>query len=110
MTGRVFSVMAGFFLTPSTRSVLLGLVLRRIVASKFKGNWCSIENDAVQKHAYDDMEKKTVVQFVKQVPLAIRFTIAFLYRAQHNAGSCCLLKCLPLGLLCISQAKLTETG
>lgn len=54
--------------------------------------------------------KKSAVQFVKRVPLAVRFTIASLYRAQHNAGSCCLLKCLRLVLLCISQAKLTESG
>lgn len=54
--------------------------------------------------------KKSAVQFVKRVPLAVRFTIASLYRARHNAGSCCLLKCLRLVLLCISQAKLTESG
>lgn len=45
-------------MTSSVWSVLLGLVLREKNSSKFKENWCSSENDAPQKHAYDEMEKK----------------------------------------------------
>lgn len=52
-----FQCNGSVLLTPSTRGVVLGLVLRRIIASKFKGNWCTTENEAAQKHACDDMEK-----------------------------------------------------
>lgn len=44
-------------MTSSIWSILLGLVLREKNSSKFKENWCSSENDAPQKHAYDEMEK-----------------------------------------------------
>lgn len=45
-------------MTSSIWSILLGLVLSGKNSSKFKENWCSTENDAAQKHAYDEMGEK----------------------------------------------------